>query len=88
MRNEWLKAISLAAAPTFAIMALHTGSQHDMVCAVAQGASPLSGMAWMYTLMSVFHSPPWLKLIAQWRIASPRAVSRGVRGVQDHQQAM
>jgi hypothetical protein len=36
----------------------------DMLCAVAQGASPLSGMAAMYLLMTAFHSAPWLKLIS------------------------
>jgi hypothetical protein len=34
----------------------------DMLCAAAQDASPLSGMAAMYVLMSAFHSAPWLKL--------------------------
>jgi uncharacterized membrane protein YeiH len=57
---DWL---SLAAAPTFAIMALLTGvlggGPLDMLCS----ASPLSGMASMYWLMSAFHSAPWLKLI-------------------------
>jgi hypothetical protein len=61
---DWL---CLAAAPTFAIMALLTGilggSPTDMLCATAQDASPLSGMATMYVLMSAFHSAPWLKLI-------------------------
>lgn len=60
---EWL---SLAAAPTFAIMALLTGvldgGSPDMFCS-AQHASPLTGMVAMYLLMSAFHSAPWLKLI-------------------------
>jgi len=63
--------VCLAAAPTFAIMALTTGvlgaGPHDLLCAAAQDASPLSGMVWMYLLMSVFHSAPWLKLIASRR---------------------
>ena len=57
----------LAAAPTFAIMALLTsalgGGSADALCSAA-GASPLGGMVPMYLLMSVFHSAPWLKLIA------------------------
>jgi hypothetical protein len=60
---EWL---SLAAAPTFAIMALLTGilggGPQDMLCSAAQDASPLSGMIPMYLLMSAFHLTPWLKL--------------------------
>ena len=57
---EWL---GLAAAPTFAIMALLTsvGGQPDILCAAA---SPLNGMTAMYLLMSAFHSAPWLRLIA------------------------
>src|SRR2546430_16575545 len=64
---DWL---GLAAAPTFAIMALLTvvlGGPADMVCAAAHGGSPLNGMALMYLLMSGFHLPPWLKLISSWR---------------------
>jgi hypothetical protein len=34
-----------------------------MVCGSAP--SPLAGMGAMYLLMSAFHSPPWLKLIAR-----------------------
>ncbi len=55
----------LAAAPTFAIMALLTcvlgGGSPDALCS---SASPLSGMVPMYLLMSAFHTAPWLKLIA------------------------
>jgi hypothetical protein len=55
----------LAAAPAFAIMALLTGifggGSSDVLCS---SASPLSGMAPMYLLMSAFHTAPWLKLIS------------------------
>ena len=62
---DWL---SLAAAPTFAIMALLTGvlggGPQDVLCSAAPDASPLTGMVPMYLLMSAFHSAPWLKLIS------------------------
>jgi hypothetical protein len=65
---HWL---CLAAAPTFAIMALLTavrgGGPPDLFCAAIQEASPLSGMVCMYLLMSAFHSAPWLKLISSRR---------------------
>jgi hypothetical protein len=60
--------VCLAATPTFAMMALITGVRgdgaHDLLCAAAPDASPLSSMVWMYILMSAFHSVPWLKMIA------------------------
>lgn len=60
------KWLALAAAPTFAIMALLTGvfgeGMPAMLC--AHDASPLDGMAAMYGLMSTFHLTPWLKLIS------------------------
>jgi hypothetical protein len=62
--------LSLAAAPTFAIVALLTGvlaGPPPVLCAAAQSSSPLSGMALMYLLMSAFHSAPWLKLILSRR---------------------
>jgi len=83
-REEWLAAaargaadrVCLAAAPTFAIMALLTGvlggGPQDTFCSATQEAWALSGMFWMYLLMSTFHAAPWLKLIsgrrsgAQW----------------------
>ncbi|MDI4236157.1 hypothetical protein OZ411_25425 [Bradyrhizobium sp. Arg237L] len=60
---DWL---SLAAAPTFAVMALLTGvvgGAPDMLC--SQGTSPFAGMVPMYVLMSAFHLGPWLRLIAR-----------------------
>ena len=64
--TDW---ICLAAAPTFAIMALLTavsGGSPDAMCSAA-AASPLGGMVPMYLLMSAFHSAPWLKLISNRR---------------------
>jgi hypothetical protein len=67
---DWL---SLAAAPTFAIMALLTGllgsDASALLCLPATHSSPLTGMVPMYILMSVFHSAPWLKVIARFRLA-------------------
>ena len=61
--------LSLAAAPTFAMMALlariHGDSMSDIICSAAQNASPLSGMFPMYVLMSVFHLRPWLRLLSR-----------------------
>ena len=62
---DWLY---LAAAPTFAIMALLTGilggALPDALCSAAS-ASPLGGMVPMYLLMSAFHLPPWLRLVGR-----------------------
>jgi hypothetical protein len=68
---DWL---SLAAAPTFAFMALLTvlGSSPDGLCSAGHDASPLTGMVAMYVLMSAFHSAPWLKLVASQRRAARR----------------
>jgi hypothetical protein len=70
---KWLR---LAAAPTFAIMALLTGvlggGAPDTLCSAGHDASPLSGMVPMYLLMSVFHSAPWLKLLSTRRSGLPK----------------
>ena len=74
--------LGLAAAPTFAVMALLTGGPGGdhmaTMCPTAQDASPLSGMAPMYVLMSAFHSAPWLKLIS-----ARRSGARRLRGHRD-----
>lgn len=60
--------LALAAAPTFALMALWTvisGGPPDMLCMSMHDASPLNGMVPMYALMSLFHAAPWLRLISR-----------------------
>ena len=57
--------LGIAAAPTFAAMAIITslpgGERMVTICGVE--SSFLGGMVPMYLLMSVFHLTPWLKLI-------------------------
>ena len=69
--------ICLAAAPTFAIMALLAGIHGDgpqhMLCSPAHDPLRLTGMTWMYMLMSAFHSAPWLRLIASRRGGADRS---------------
>lgn len=58
--------LCLAAAPTFALMALLSCIQDGdgaMLCMGAK-ASPLTGMPAMYLLMSAFHLAPWLRAIS------------------------
>ncbi|HLY53221.1 MAG TPA: hypothetical protein VKQ31_09455 [Steroidobacteraceae bacterium] len=64
--TDWL---SLAAAPTFAAMAILTGSAEGgaQQTSCSMHMSQWSGMAPMYALMSGFHSGPWLKLIERCR---------------------
>jgi hypothetical protein len=62
------KGLSLAAAPTFAIMALLTlGDPSGTICSMGVG-SPVGGMVPMYLLMSAFHLAPWLKLVSNRRL--------------------
>jgi hypothetical protein len=60
---DWL---CLAAAPTFAVMALltciHTGN--GVMSCLGADASLLTGMPVMYLLMSAFHLAPWLRVIS------------------------
>ncbi len=59
--------LGLAAAPTFAAMAVLTvvsSSDADVVCGAAHGVSVLGGMAPMYALMSAFHAGPWVRLVS------------------------
>jgi hypothetical protein len=63
---HWL---SLAATPTFAVMALlsaiHGNGMPDMMCSAAGEGAPFTGMVPMYALMSAFHLAPWLRLFAR-----------------------
>ena len=62
--------LALAAAPTFAAMALLNGvlgsAQVDVICSAAH-ASAFGGMVPMYVLMSAFHLAPWFRLILRGR---------------------
>jgi hypothetical protein len=66
--------LSLAAAPTFAIMALLTGlldsGSSATICSAAPPAWPLTGMVVMYLLMGAFHAAPWLLLVSRRRTAA------------------
>ncbi|HET6607141.1 MAG TPA: hypothetical protein VFG62_10755 [Rhodopila sp.] len=64
--------LCLAGAPVFAIMALGTcvldAGAAGLLCSAGHG--PLTGMAPMYWLMSLFHLAPWLRLISGRRNAA------------------
>lgn len=68
------RLLSLAAAPTFAIMALLSGTGDtmpaDILCSGAHHGSSLNGMPVMYALMSAFHTAPWLKAVSELHRAS------------------
>jgi hypothetical protein len=57
--------LALAAAPSFAAMALWTTVDADppgMICMSNPGV--MNDMTVMYALMSVFHLSPWLRLLS------------------------
>jgi hypothetical protein len=60
--TTWL---TLAAAPVFALMALIAATDPPplALCASGAGLLPIDGMIVMYLLMSLFHLPPWLRLV-------------------------
>jgi hypothetical protein len=61
--------LSLAAAPTFLVMALWSavgGGPAEMMCSSDGSALSLNSMAAMYSLMSVFHVSPWVTLLSNW----------------------
>ena len=63
-----VRLLSLAATPTFAVMALltavHGDGMPDMICSAMREGSPMTGMVPMYLLMSAFHLAPWLRLLS------------------------
>lgn len=79
--------LHLAAAPTFAVMALLTatarGDASGILCVTAGDASPLTWMIAMYGLMSAFHAAPWLRLMgARLRAPSARTARPTARSAQ------
>ena len=78
--------LGLAAAPTFAIMALATqalgGGPMDALCTAEHGFA-LGGMVPMYALMSAFHLAPWLNLASRRRSAAIPSPLAGPRQTQE-----
>ncbi len=67
--------LSLAASPTFALMAWTAANHAPLIPLCSPGSSVLQidGMTTMYGLMSLFHLAPWLKLASN---SSGRAPNR------------
>ena len=63
------RLLSLAATPTFAVMALlaavHGDGMPGMICSATRDGSLMTGMVPMYLLMSAFHLAPWLRLFSR-----------------------
>jgi hypothetical protein len=71
------RRLGLAAAPTFAAMALLTAFfDVSDVCAAAPQGWSLGGMMSMYLLMGVFHLPPWLRLVSGQRAGAAQPDTR------------
>lgn len=68
-RRGATRLLSLAAAPTFVLMAMATDlfghGAADMLCSGEQDRFALSGMVPMYVLMGIFHMGPWLTLLSR-----------------------
>jgi hypothetical protein len=61
--------LSLAASPVFALMALLTGFSGGSAMAMCpMDRTPITGMALMYLLMSLFHAVPWVRVIARRKL--------------------
>jgi hypothetical protein len=77
MMPDLAGALRLAAAPTFALMAvliaMARDGRSDVICSAMPAGAPLGSMTVMYLLMSAFHLAPWLKRIGGF------ASSRGDR---------
>jgi len=72
--------LCLAATPTFAAMAMLSGVGSlpmEGMCLPGPGTA-LSGMTFMYAIMSAFHSPPWLRWARAHLIPAARALSFGM----------
>ena len=56
--------LTLAASPSFALMAWFAANNAPPTALCSSGSSilPIDGMTAMYLLMSLFHLSPWLKL--------------------------
>lgn len=74
--------LGLAAAPTFAAMALATALADEPapLCSAPPGGWRPGGMTTMYLLMAVFHLPAWLRpaqalLAIRWASAARRSGS-------------
>jgi hypothetical protein len=71
-----MRFLSLAPTPTFALLALlsasHETSLQSLLCSSGH-SSPFTGMVFMYLLMSVFHSTPWIRVMRKlWPGAARR----------------
>jgi hypothetical protein len=58
--------LAVAAAPTFAGMAIWTvlsDGPSQMLCMSSPDPWPFDGMAAMYILMTIFHAEPWISLV-------------------------
>lgn len=58
--------LSFIAAPSFLLMGVLCslyGGDLDIICGSSEGISYLTGMPFMYFLMSVFHLGPWFRVL-------------------------